>query len=131
MRAWGFLFVREDMKGMRVPGAICTAEISALAAARSRSSKLPFQPASLRIAWTSAFILSLRSRTRRSSAFFSGLAKRVAGLPSRVALCCWASAETARTPRARAEARMATDFVLMCLSSSGYGMVREHWTDRA
>jgi hypothetical protein len=82
------LFVRDAMKGRRVPVGICTVAISAVAAARSRSSWLPFQPTSFRIAATSAFIFSARRSTRSSSGFFSGFAKRVAGLPSRVALCC-------------------------------------------
>ena len=112
--------MRDAMKGRWVPVGTWTAEISAVAAARSRSSMFPFQATSFRIAATSALVLSPRTSTRTSSACLIGLPKRVAGLPSRVALCCCASAETATTPRARAGASMATIFVLMCLSSSGY-----------
>ncbi len=111
--------MRDAMKGRWVPVGTWTSTIAAVAAARSRSSMLPFQPTSVRIAATSALVLSPRTSTRTSSACLIGLAKRVAGLPSRVALCCCASAETARTPKARAEARMATVLVLICLSSSG------------
>ena len=113
MSACGCLFFRDAMKGRRVPVGTWIDEMSAVAAARSRSSRLPFQPTSSRIAATSAFIVSLRRSTRRSSAFVSGFAKRVAGLPSRVALCCCASAVAARTPRARAGARMAANLVLI------------------
>jgi hypothetical protein len=40
-------------------------------------------------------------------------------------LCCWASAVTARRPRARAGARMAANFVLMCVRPPGRSIVRE------
>ena len=103
--AYGFPFLRAAMKGTVVPGAIWMATTSAEAAARSRSATSPAQPASCRTASTSALAFSERSSTRRSSPFFSGFAKRVAGLPRLVALCCWATAG-AVAARASAAARV-------------------------
>jgi hypothetical protein len=108
--------MREAMKGSRVPGAISISVISAAAAARSRSSRVPFQPASFRTAATSALVFSPRKSTRASSGFLgSFFAKRVAGLPSLVALCCCASAETARTPQARVASSMTVSLAFMFL----------------